>query len=293
MLYHVRDYGDGIAEVTWNTEHRPERREKAERGKSENLLDNRKRTLTRAKRQSVRKILWNRTDHLLTLTYRDEVTDLERARRDREKFCDEVQEKIPGWKYLGVYEVQPKRLKRTGVAVWHSHLAVEGWQQIALLRDVWRGIVGEGNIQVEPPRRGKGDPRLSIARYLGKYLTKAADEDSEWQLNRKIYFHSKNMVDPPDERIEVEYMGDAEPADMAAVLLGTRDGGLVSVWESIDGRRGRVASFTINGGERPHPAPHLFGELHPLWEKAVREDLCRIGGRPQRSACADRGSPLP
>jgi hypothetical protein len=293
MLYHVRDYGDGIAEVTWNTEIRPERKEKAERGKSENLLENRKRTLARATRQVVRKILWNRTDHLLTLTYRDEVTDIEQARRDRERFCDEVQAKIPGWRYLGVYEVQPKRLKRTGVAVWHSHLAVDGWQQISLLRETWRGIVGEGNIQVEPPRKRKGDPRLAMARYLGKYLTKAADEDTEWQLNRKIYFHSKNMVDPPDERIEVEYMGGAEPADMAAALLGTRDGGLVSVWESIDGRRGRVASFDIGGRENPRPQAHLLGEIHPLWTKAVREGLCRIGGRPVENTCEGRGSSIP
>lgn len=292
MQYHVRDYGDGIAEVTWNMEFRPDHREKAERGKSENLLENRKRTLARACTQCVRKILHNRADHLLTLTYRDEVTDIEQARRDRARFCDEVQAAIPGWKYLGVYEVQPKRLKRTGVAVWHSHLAVVGRQNVQLLRAIWQGIVGRGNIDVAEPRKGKGDPRLSNARYVGKYLTKAADEDSDWELNRKIYYHSKNMVDPPAELVEVEYMGGAESADMAAALLGTRDGGLVSVWESIDGRRGRVASFTINGGERPHPAPHLFGEMHPLWEKAVREDLCRIGGRPQR-ACADRGSPLP
>lgn len=293
MLYHVRDYGNGIAEVSWNTEYRPERKERAERGKSENLLENRKRTLSRAKQQVVRKILWNRVDHLLTLTYRDEVTDIEQARRDREMFCDQVQEKIPGWKYIGVYEVQPKRLKRTGVAVWHSHLAVEGWQQTDLLREIWRGIVGEGNIHVRPPRRRKGDPRLSVARYLGKYLTKAADEDSDWELNRKIYYHSKNMVDPPAERIEVEYMGGAEPADMAAALLSTRDGGLVSVWESIDGRRGRVASFCVGGQDYPRPQPHLLGELHPLWTRAVREDLCRIGGRPGESTCADRGSPLP
>lgn len=292
MLYHVRDYGEGIAEVAWSTESRAKREERAERGKSENLLENRKRTLMRAKRQVVRKILWNKTDHLLTLTYRNEVTDIAQMRRDRERFCDEVQAKIPGWKYLGVYEIQPKRKKRTGVSVWHSHLAVEGWQQVGLQREIWRGIVGEGNVQVEPPKRRKGDPRLSMARYLSKYLTKAADEDTEWTLNKKIYFHSKNMVDPPVERIEVEYMGGADNAEMAGILLGTRGGGLASVWESIDGRRGRVASFHIGGQEEPRPQNHLFGEAHPLWEKAVREGFCRIGGR-QNDTCAKRGSPIP
>lgn len=293
MEYRIRDYGSGIAEVTWNTDQRPPRKERAERGESENLLENRKRTLSRAKRQVVRKILWNKTDHLLTLTYRDEVTDIEQARRDRERFCDEVQGKVPGWKYLGVYEVQPKRLKRTGVAVWHTHIAVDGWQNIPLLRETWRGIVGEGNIQVEPPRRRKGDPRLAMARYLGKYLTKAADEDAGWELNRKIYFHSKNMVDPPVEQIEVDYQNGEEPAEMAAALLSTRDGGLVSVWESIDGRRGRVASFSIDGGEYPRPEIHLLGQTHPIWERAAREGFCRIGGRPGEKPCEGRGQPIP
>jgi hypothetical protein len=283
MKYYVRDYGKGTAEVTWGTRRSSDGAEKAERGKSENLFENRKRTLARARRQSTRKILWNSLDHLLTLTYRNEVTDIDQVRRDREKFCNEVQSRIPEWKYLGVYEVQPKRLKRTGVAVWHTHMAVVGWQDVRLLREVWKGIVGDGNIQVEPPKKGKGDTRLAMARYLGKYLMKAVCEDDEWELNRKIYFHSKNVIDPPVEQVEVEYMAGVETSDMAAVLLGTRGGGMSSVWESIDGSRGRVASFSFDGGEKPRPQNHLLGEAHPLWTKAVREGYCRIGGRPEET----------
>jgi hypothetical protein len=222
-------------------------------------------------------------DHLLTTTYRNEVTDIEQVRRDRERFCDVVQAKYPGWKYLGIYEVQPKRLKRTGVAVWHTHMAVAGWQDVDFLRATWREIVGEGNIQVEPPKKGKGDTRLAMARYMSPYLMKAVGEDEGWEMNKKIYYHSKNVIDPPVETVEVEYMAGVETCDMAAVILGTRGGGLASVWESIDSTRGRVASFSFYGGDRARPENHILGEAHPLWERAVREGYCRIGGRPEET----------
>src|SRR5512135_3280443 len=144
MRYNLRDYGDRVAEVSWGVELSPEAPEKAERGHSENLEENRKRTLARAKRTVVRKILYNRLDHLLTLTYRGSVTDIEKMRSDREAFCDRVQKAIPGWKYLGVYEPHPKKKKLEGINAWHSHLSVDGRQDVALLREIWRGIVGEG-----------------------------------------------------------------------------------------------------------------------------------------------------
>lgn len=55
---------------------------------------------------------------------------------------------------------------------WRWHLAVIGRQYVGLLRAAWRRVVVEGNIDVIPPKGVGTQRRLSLVRYLGKYLAK-------------------------------------------------------------------------------------------------------------------------
>jgi hypothetical protein len=63
------------------------------------------------------------------------------------------------------------------------------------LRECWRGVVGEGNIDVQPPKRTKRDRRLAIVGYLGKYLAKGFKEGHR-ELNGHRFRASLGIVVP-------------------------------------------------------------------------------------------------
>lgn len=102
---------------------------RAERGQSANREENRLKSIKRARKQIWRKTMKSGLDYLLSLTYRENMQDLERAKQDLSLFCDRVQERIPGWKYLSVLQKQKR-------GAYHSHLAVRGWQNVVLLRKI-------------------------------------------------------------------------------------------------------------------------------------------------------------
>lgn len=102
---------------------------------------------------------------MLTLTYRDNVTDYSRACSDLSKFVRIVKKSLPHWLYVAVPEQQQR-------GAWHWHMAVRGRQDVSLLRTAWRRVVGEGNIDVSPPKGVGSRKSLLLVRYLGKYLSK-------------------------------------------------------------------------------------------------------------------------
>jgi len=159
---------------------------KAERGQSVNREENRIKSIKRAKKQIWRKTMKSGLDYLLTLTYRENMQDSERVKHDLSLFCDRVQQRIPGWKYLSVLQRQKR-------GAYHSHLAVRGWQNVILLREIWHGVVGVngGNIDAAAPKKRSGTyrwGRLAVARYISRYIGKDFEDD---ELNKKRYFHSK------------------------------------------------------------------------------------------------------
>jgi len=146
-----------------------------------------------------RKMVWRHVmsaglDYLLTLTYRENVQDKARAKADLARFCDLIQASDPEWKYLAVFQKQKR-------GAYHMHLAVRGWQKVLWLRAKWREVVGEGNIDVRPPRANSGTyrwGRAQIAKYLSRYIGKDLTEE---ELNKKRYYHSKNVELPQVEVI--------------------------------------------------------------------------------------------
>lgn len=157
------------------------------------------RAARRAKAQIRHYVMAADLDHLLTLTFRVNLTNYDEALKARQKFLRKIGEHIPGWKAVMV----PERQSR---GAWHFHAAVRGFQNVELLRKLWRECTpdGEGNIHVRAPN-GKAHAwkRGSLIRYLTAYISKtlrdrelemkgrhryAATQGIEWEEEEKEYF---------------------------------------------------------------------------------------------------------
>lgn len=111
-----------------------------------------------------------KADRLLTLTYRENMTDRARAYRDTVTLI--ARARAAG--YLVKYVAVPEQQKR---GAWHIHIACRGFMWVQTLRRIWRGIVGQdnGNIDLSYRHRGQSNP-WRIASYLSKYIGKALEQ---------------------------------------------------------------------------------------------------------------------
>ena len=171
------EYGDGLAETSFGFSSTPIVG-KGIRGQSENREANEDRAVRRARKLLRQKVLASGADHLLTLTYRDNVTEFARASTDLTVFIRCVRRRFERYPYVAVAERQKR-------GAWHWHLAVCGWQDLKFLRATWRRVVGDGNIDVKAPRTSdSAGPRIGIVRYLCKYLGKSFGEDGAFNARR-------------------------------------------------------------------------------------------------------------
>lgn len=148
----------------------------------ERQQQNRIRNAARARSALRRLVMAMQADRLVTLTTRDNITDLAASAAQFRAFIMRLQRGTPSLEYVAV----PERQKR---GAWHWHIAVRGYVPVRTWREAWRAVVGDGNIDVTTPRTG---PRywqdddipevktniaavqacIRIARYLAKYLGK-------------------------------------------------------------------------------------------------------------------------
>lgn len=141
-------------------------------------------------------------DRLLTLTFRENVTDLREAREVFRRFVSRVREAIPGWQYVAV----PERQERGAV---HFHCAVKGYQRVELLRALWLAVARSrgGNIDVTKPRGGGRAYRWSVASYIAKYIGKSF----EWiPKGSRRFTASEDRARPVVQRWWIEYGTTAE-----------------------------------------------------------------------------------
>lgn len=176
--------------------------EEVEAKRTEKAADSLARSVRRA-RQQVRfhcKMLG--VDHLLTLTYRENMEDVERLERDWKAFVRLVRKVKPNWQYVACREKQDR-------GAYHLHVAVVGRQDINLLRRSWYKVLGgtgdergedtPGQIDVRGPSKRWGkvtaDWKASkLAGYMTKYLHKAFEEiDSKAS---KRYWSSRGIEKP-------------------------------------------------------------------------------------------------
>lgn len=167
---------------------------KAKRGESENRESNDVDAGKAAKKAVREKCKTIGADRMVTLTYRENVTDREKALADWKAFTRRMR-KYKAFHYVAVMELQER-------GAIHFHVAVQGRQCYHLLRSIWLSIVGNtadgksgGNVDVRNPARfgfGK-DGVHKLAAYIAKYCTKSMECR---QLDQKRFFASRGIVKP-------------------------------------------------------------------------------------------------
>jgi hypothetical protein len=228
----LRDYGGGLGEIGWSFI--PNRvPTKAGRGESKSAEDNQDRAARRARSRLRQLILATRADHLLTLTYRGNVTDFERACEDLSKFVRVVKGCKPDWTYIAVAERQKR-------GAWHWHLAVRGRQDVGLLRASWRRVVGDGNIDVAAAQASRHAAPLALVRYLGKYLAKGFAEDRELNARR---FRASLRIQVPTQSLALPLDFRGKAVAFAIRELYRATGSVGFVWEADDASAGWACSW--------------------------------------------------
>jgi len=163
-------------------------------------------------------------DHLVTLTYRENMQDLDRCWSDFKKFLRKMRQ--AGWDqaYVAVGEKQKR-------GAWHIHIAVSGRQSARLWRELWRDTIGTyenqpgGNIDIQGPKRFQKfgiKTAGQLANYLSKYITKDADQGEigsrryrtsiNIQINKRVVYVSPSLGTQATlmnlERVYVELTGE-------------------------------------------------------------------------------------
>lgn len=208
-----RDFGDGQVEVTatrfdrYMGAQRLSTLPRAKRGESENSEQNQLDAAKRAKKQVRLRCKAIGADRMITLTYRENMTDKQRLKKDFDALRRRLG-KLGDFHYVAVAERQKR-------GAWHLHVAVKGRQNYRILRAIWRGIVGQnnGNIDVRNPFREKG-LRHKLASYLCKYMTK---DFAEHAVNEKRYWTSRGIAIP--EEYSINHLLENSPADAIKVAF--------------------------------------------------------------------------
>lgn len=217
-----RVFEDGQCEVTVSYEKRfqgaaimPKNRTK--RGESENREANDDDAGRRAKKNVRHRCKTIGADRMITLTYRENMVDRERALKHWKAFCRRLG-KVSHFHYVAVIEEQQR-------GALHFHVAVQGRRNYALLRSIWQSVLGTdaegrqlGQVHVRDPHRfgfgSKGAHKL--ASYIAKYCGK---EMNARDLNQKRYFSSKGIPVPEVESWRLPHVTNMLDAARAAFDL--------------------------------------------------------------------------
>lgn len=232
----------GVVQLSWGT-YKPEQKKPGGRAMSEaERVDNQKRAGARAVAQIRRDLLTITADRMLTLTYRQNMTDRSKALADLIRFNRAMKTRFENWASVAVLEWQQR-----GSA--HFHLGISGFYPVSVIREVWLSIVGEGNIDIAFKPDGRGNQYSKLASYMGKYLAKDLDE------GRKPGEHRYFRCQIPAHPSEVYYIPAGCPLgtergmvfEALQAAFGFSDLSMCSVWVSPSGLcGGGFASAEVN-----------------------------------------------
>ncbi|GAB7562842.1 hypothetical protein LG202_08810 [Methylobacillus methanolivorans] len=194
---------DGLRGVPY----KPELTEEEQAAKD---AENRLRAARRAKKK-VRELIQSiGADHLLTLTYRENVEDTDVLNADFTRFIRLVRRKYPNWLYVAVKEYQER-------GALHMHVACVGFQDLPYLRACWYEAIGGNATDTGANTKGQVDLRFQkkrwsgntpvytafqLAAYLSKYIAKTFEHDD--QLGQRRYKASRGI---PAPKITRQYLG--------------------------------------------------------------------------------------
>lgn len=201
-IIEVSNYSEGILQgFTNNVDGRSI--EASEEDKQRHRIE----TLRNAKRMIKRLINANYTkgaSRLLTLTYRANMQDIDRAYKDFKNWIVKMT-RYYGYniKYVAIPELQDgsRREDKKGRYAIHFHVIlfnIPKKMDLEQMRKLW--IHGSVNVK-----------RLKNCDDVGSYLTMYMDLQSEFFFERKIYLRSKNLLTPVESK-------EKNPVDIAEYL---------------------------------------------------------------------------
>ena len=169
----------------------------------------------RAKTQVRRKCKMLQADCMITLTYRENVTDEARVQADFKAFRKRLS-KLGPFHYVACLEKQQRGALHLHIAcqsfpAWMTNAEGVRVKSFNLLRAMWHRVVGRGNGACNVSRRkGKNAPH-KIAQYIAFYVGKGIEDCA---FNKKSYWSSPGIPQPAVTRFTV-------PAHVAEVDLIT------------------------------------------------------------------------
>jgi hypothetical protein len=185
---------------------------RAKRGESEKRTQNDEDSAKRAKQNVRHRCKAISADRMITLTYRENMQDMDRLKRDWDAFRRRMG-KCKQFHYVAAIEPQER-------GAFHMHIAVHGRQSYEVVRHIWQSIVGKdeaGNqmaqINVRNPhdfykfrsRNAKKDNR-ELRHLIGAYISKYITEDQQLhELNKKRYWTSRGIVVPEKIYYQLPY----------------------------------------------------------------------------------------
>ncbi len=126
-------------------------------------------------------------DTLMTLTYRENQTDLELCKKHLKEFVRRVRRVMPDFVAVAAFEPQKR-------GAWHVHMGCRRFASVMassggvrmksfdLLRAIWRSVTKEfgGNVDVARRKQTSQRSAARIAAYISKYITKAFAEGAKF-----------------------------------------------------------------------------------------------------------------
>lgn len=207
--------------------------------------ENRARSAKRA-RQNVRHLVKSIfADHMLTFSYRENVTDRAKVAADWKEFVRLFRHRHLDWQYLAVLEKQER-------GSFHMHVAVAGKQDIRWLLRCWLIAIGQpleevaewlysgvklgekslGAVNVEPPKKRWGGEhkqwkRDKLSGYLTKYIGKEFEESDK---SAKKYWRSHGVQKPDITRFWLKAKTYEEAVREAHDLVYYQGVDSISMW---------------------------------------------------------------
>lgn len=160
-----------------------------------------KKAAARARRNCRHKIKHASLNQMLTLTYRENMCDLSRMRKDFAAWLRIMRRQIRGFRAVYGFERQDR-------GAWHVHVAcdrlpfnmqfrgckVQSWK---VGTAIWRGIVPQGGMCFVGGRKGRFNRSASpgrIAAYIAGYLTK---DNAAGEGGRRMWDSTQGLTPPP------------------------------------------------------------------------------------------------
>jgi hypothetical protein len=150
------------------------------------------RSAQRAKRTVRERVVMMRSDTMMTLTFQDNLTDLDEAWSCWRKYQRKLSRYLPWMKsYVCVHELQKR-----GAIHFHVALKTDGvWLPYSSLIKQWRQVIGGlGSVKISRDHSCRNRQRAGkIYSYLAKYMGK---NFTAGELNKKRYEVARGMTLP-------------------------------------------------------------------------------------------------